>query len=259
MSRLNVYIDGTWLFNQCGAGKSLPNATEAPAQRFSLDFSKLNHALLEHVQKQDRNCIEIGEAYFVTSIFTLPSDLDTWPSLGRFTQENIDRIKKSAFAREAFVRSAVDGGYKGDAIFRPLLQDFMLQKVIDNKYQEKQVDTAVVALLVRAAITQPGNYHVVITGDSDILPAIKVAYPEYTDNVVVATTHPDELKAQHRQTSFSLLDFSFSIPAFFLQDNAEKIISGTWVYRCAECGKVFVLSSEIPKKARPYCIAHRHR
>ena len=36
------------------------------------------------------------------------------------------------------------------------------------------MDTSVVALLVLYAITRPGDYHCVITGDSDILPAIKI-------------------------------------------------------------------------------------
>ncbi len=119
------------------------------------------------------------------------------------------------------------------------------------------MDAAVVALLVRAAITKPGDYHVLIAGDSDLLPAIRIAYPEYTNNVIVASTHPDELKAGHRQTSFSLFDFDFKFKPFFLQDNADKIIGGQHVHRCAECGKVFTLTKPLPKLARPYCSSHR--
>lgn len=259
MSRVNIFIDGSWLFSQCGPNKCLPNATEDPNQRFPIDFKKLNQVLLDHINRIDKNCIELGDSFFVTSIFSLPIDLDEWVEKFGFSVDDIKRIKKSTFAREAFAQTAIIGGYLDQAIFRPLLRNFMLKGVIKGNFQEKQVDTSVVSLLVRAGITQPGNYHVVITGDSDILPAIKIAYPEYTNNVVIATTHPDELKAEHRQTSFSLLDFNFNIPSLFLQDNAEKIIKGEWVYRCAECGKVFVLPAEKPSRERPYCKKHRPR
>ena len=50
----------------------------------------------------------------------------------------------------------------------------------DLRYQEKQVDTTVVALLVRDAIEHPDDCFALVAGDADILPAIQVAYPNYT-------------------------------------------------------------------------------
>jgi hypothetical protein len=125
-----------------------------------------------------------------------------------------------------------------------------------REYQEKQVDTTVVALLVRSAITRPNDYHTVITGDSDILPAVSTAYPEFTKNVFVTTTHPDELNARHRQTAFSLIDFSFTIPPFYMQnkENAEQILRGNYIHRCEECGKVFSTERQIPPRQRPRCV-----
>jgi hypothetical protein len=258
MSKLNVFIDGTWLFYQCGAGQSLAHTTEFPDNRFSLDFTKLNQMLLQHAQAHGGNCDNMGDCYIATSIFQLPDNFDDWPNqYNDLSTEQIERVRRGVFARDEFSRAALRAGYKDDAIFRPAIKDYIIRRLTARAYQEKQVDTSVVALLVRFAITRPGDYHIVITGDSDILPAIRVAYPEYTHNVIMATTHPDELKAAHRQTSFSFLDFAFAIPPFYLQDNTREIIEGEYVYKCAECGKVFTRNNPIPQKARPYCNIHR--
>lgn len=133
------------------------------------------------------------------------------------------------------------------------MKGWILKRLREETYQEKQVDPTVVALLVRSAITQPDDFHVVITGDADMLPAIKVAYPKYSENVFIATTHPDELKAEHRQTSFSYSNLEFKIPPLYLQDNVASIMRGDHVYTCAHCHKAFARQKPIPMKARPCC------
>jgi len=259
MAHLHIFIDGTWLFSQCSAGGSLSNTTAYPDRRFPLSFSKLNEALLRHVASK-APCDALGDLFIATSIFTLPADFDEWPSrYGDITSEQIEKTKRNVFARESFFKMATAGGYKEDAIFRPPIRDYIIRKLAQKRYQEKQVDTTVVALLVRSAITKPGDFHVMLTGDADMLPAIRVAYPAYTKNVCVCSTHPDELKPVHRQASFSLLDFDFDIPPYFLQDYAEEIIDGEHSYRCAECGKVFTIKNPLSKKARPYCLNCRSR
>jgi hypothetical protein len=260
MSKVNVFIDGTWLLVQCAAGGSLANATEHPDRRFPLDFSKLNACLLGHVNKYAANCSAVGDAYIATSIFSLPADFNDWPNQYLdITAEQIEKTHRNTTARERFVETAIAGGYLADAVFRPPIRDYIIRKLADRRYQEKQVDTAVVALLVRSAITKPDDYHVVVTGDSDILPAVKVAYPQFTKNVVVATTHPDELNARHRQTAFALVDFDFAVPPFFMQnkENAVQIMEGAHIYRCEECGVVFALQKPLPKSQRPRCIKDR--
>jgi DNA-directed RNA polymerase subunit RPC12/RpoP len=238
----------------------MANATERPDSRFDLDFNKLNTALLQHARTHEGNCDEIGDAFISTSIFALPGDFDDWPNrFANITTEQIDRTRRAVAARESFVTSAQSAGYKTDAVFRPAIREYIIRRLADRRYQEKQVDTSVVALLVRYAITRPGDYHCVITGDSDILPAIKIAYPEFTTNVFLASTHPDELNAMHRQTAFSLIDFDFEIPPFYLQmkEAVIQLISGDNVYRCEECGRIFTLLNPIPSKSRPRCQAHR--
>ena len=260
VAALNIFIDGTWLLVQCAAGQSLANATEHPDQRFPLDFAKLNGELIRHVAANGGACDRTGETCIATSIFALPDDFDDWPN--RFediTADHIERTKRAVFAREAFVADAVKAGYSTEAVFRPKIRDYILRRLEEKRYQEKQVDTSVVALLVRSAITRPGDYHALITGDADILPAVKVAYPQFTQNVFVTTTHPDELNPRHRQTAFSLIDFGFQIPPYYMQmkENAEKVIAGEHVHRCEECGRVFVLGGPLPRNRRPRCTEHR--
>src|SRR5262249_24911061 len=168
---LNVFIDGTWLLHQCGAGASLANATDQPSNRFALDFARLNAALVRHVCSSGGGCDGTGDAYLSTSIFALPPGFEEWPD--RFediTDEQIERTKRAVRLREDFVARAETAGYRTDTVYRPPIRDYIIRKLADMTYHEKQVDTSVVALLVRAAITRPGDYHAVITGDSDILP-----------------------------------------------------------------------------------------
>lgn len=260
MARLNIFIDGTWLLVQCGASNSMANATDRPNHRFPLDFAKLNAALLDHVNTHGAKCTGIGEAQISTSIFALPPDFDDWPNqFDDITVDSIEKVRKAVAARENFVRSAVIAGYLTDAVYHPPIRDHIIRRLADRKFQEKQVDTSVVALLVRSAITRGEDFHAVITGDADIIPAIRVAYPQFTENVFIATTHPDESNPRHRQTAFALVDFNFKIGPFYLQngDNAVKLIEGAHAYRFEECGSVFAMSRPVPRSSRPRCALHR--
>jgi hypothetical protein len=175
------------------------------------------------------------------------------------SSDQIEKVQYAVRRREELVARAVSAGYLTDAVYRPQIRDYIIRKLADGRYQEKQVDTSVVALLVRSAITRQDDYHAVVTGDSDILPAVRVAYPAFTRNVFVATTHPDELNPGHRQTAYSLVDFAFDVPPFYLQnkENAMKILEGDHVYRCEECGLVFGMVRPIPRGQRPRCSRHR--
>jgi len=255
MSKLNVFIDGSWLFKACAPERALAFQTEWPLKTFPLDFSKLDQVLLAHAKATESTCLDLGDRYIATSIFSLPDDFDEWPSeYHDITSDDIARTRSGVIARERFVTLAVEAGYSEAAIFRPRIKGWILEKLRTKRYQEKQVDATVVALLVRSAIVSPDDVHVVITGDADILPAIKVAYPQYSRNVLIATTHPDELKAEHRQTSFSLANFECNIPPLFLQDVASSLLRGDHVYTCSHCRKAFTRKVPIPTRARPCCI-----
>lgn len=225
-----------------------------------MDFAKLNAALVEHVRSNGHTCDGVGDCYISTSIFSLPTDFDSWPSqFEDITTDQIEKTRRAVAAREAFVRSAAEVGYSQDAVFRPPIRDWIIRRLAEQKYRERQVDTSVVALLVRSAITKTGDFHAVITGDADMLPAVRVAYPEFTRNVFVATTHPDEMNPRHRQTAFSLVDFEFDIPPFYMQnkENAVRLMSGAYIHRCEECGIVFSTTRPVPRNQRPRCVEHR--
>lgn len=266
MSKLHIFIDGSWLYKAGGPELVLASKMENQHQGIKVDFSRLNQTLLKYVQKHNPDCSELGDKYIATSIFSIPSDFDSWPdeydNILPIHIEHIEHIKPGLASREIFVQSALAAGYSEQAIYRPPIKSWIIEKLIQKKYQEKQVDTTVVALLVRSAIINPKDYHCVITGDSDILPAIRVAYPQYSENVFVATTHPDELRAEHRQTAFSIHNFDFRIPPLYLQDYVSEIIHGDYIYTCAHCNKIFVRPKPIPnpRKSRPCCtVCHTKR
>ncbi len=253
MPKLNIFIDGTWLFRVCQQDGVLSNRTEYDTQSFKLNFERLSNSLLNYLKSKGKD-IELGERYLSTSIFELPTDLNNWVNENPdVTTNDIERVTKGVQAREYMVQNAISAGYSESAVYRPKLRPFMIEKLKNKTYQEKEVDATVIALLVRRAITQGENFHAFITGDSDVLPAIKVAYPEYSKNVLLVTTHPDELRAEHRQTSFSYTDFQFEIAPYFLQDHVKEIIHGQNIYECSSCRKVFVRTNPIPVRKRPYC------
>lgn len=69
----------------------------------------------------------------------------------------------------------------------------------------------------------------------------------------VATSHPDELSAEHRHTSYSIHNFDFRIDTYYFQDHIKEIVFGNHAYNCANCYRIFTTFNEVPKKNRPYC------
>lgn len=255
---LNIFIDGTWLFKQCGANRVLATCTANKASPFQINFDKLNATILEYVKAINPTCDTIGDCYLATSVFDIDGlfpPIDSWPThYSDVSVADIEKMKRSVFARKTFAENAtVRSCYSDMTVYRPKLKKYSLKNVISGRHQEKEVDATVIALLVKYAIMKPADYHAVITGDSDILPAIRIAYPEYTKNVLLVTSHPDELEAENRQSSWKLSNFSFDIPPLYLQDCADKIMHGSAIYKCARCSSVFDNGIPIPASNRPYC------
>lgn len=258
--KLNIFIDGSWLFKVCAGQGVLAIKTENPSNAFPFDFQKLNSYLLDHVKRVNPTASEIGEKYLVTSVFDIPADVDQWPQNQNsdpdelaISTEMIERTKANSDARYYFAQRAIDSGYSEATILKPVLKPWMVRNLARKRYQEKQVDTTVVALLVKSAIVNPNDYHVLVAGDSDMIPALQTAYPEFSKNVFIATTHPDELDSRHRQTSFSYSQFDFKIEPVYLQQNVDKIIEGENIYRCVDCNSVFSRQAPIPSRSQPHC------
>lgn len=264
--KLNIFIDGSWLFKvQDGVlkGKRIRSERDKPV---FVDFTKLSNLILSHIQNHGfPYCKEYGERHCCISVLTCPANIDTWEGkkicdLNRYqknnhyviTKENLEKVKKNCYVRDNFARSAVSAGFEANSIIRPELKPWMIENLARGRFQEKQVDTTVVALLVKSAITKRDDVHAIVTGDADILPAIKIAYPEYSKNILVVTTHPDELKAEHRQTSFTYQEEEFEIPALYIQDHVKDIILGD-ILECANCHGLYEPTRPINTKRRNYC------
>jgi hypothetical protein len=114
-----------------------------------LDFNRLNEQLLRHVKVHGHQCEGLGELVFAASILSLPQDVNDWPTkFPGIRPENIEITRRAIWAREAFLREAMKGGYSDKAVLRPELREWTLRKLIDGQFREKQVDSLVVALLV---------------------------------------------------------------------------------------------------------------
>jgi hypothetical protein len=242
MSKLNIYVDGSWLFRACSKEGALSKKVKGESH-FQMDFSKLPNVLLEYAKNKDSSCAKLGDMYLCISVFSTNVT-------GKFN--NDENIKKNIKARELFAKSAVSCGFSDEAIIRPKLAQWIVDSYNNHNIQEKQVDTTLVALLVRDAINKRGDFFAVITGDADVIPAIKIAYPEYAKNVFVVTTHPEQLKKEERQSSFALSDFKCCIDQFYLEENAISIMKGDDNHICSSCNEIFTGSSHIPSKIRKY-------
>jgi hypothetical protein len=84
---------------------------------------------------------------------------------------------------------------------------------------------------------------------------VKLVVPDYSEKVLLFTTHPIQFEVEMQQSSFELSQFSFHKGPFYIEDYIAEVIEGENVYRCANhnCGRVFVRSKPVPKKQPPFC------
>lgn len=258
---MNIFVDGSWLFKICKPGAVLAKATDKPIYPFQFSFDKFIDALIKHTEKEtNKKGITIGNLIFSTSIFDLPDDFDEWPIKNpEILPEKIELTKRLVHAKNEFINKAKKAGFASKGQFYVKMKPWIMNALEKDSYQEKQVDTTLVALLVKSAFENPEDYHVIVSGDADMLPALRVAYPDYTTNVMVATSHPDELDSDQKHSSYSYLDYKCDIDPFYFQLNIEKIIEGNYIYRCNECQKIFTTLSPVPKKSLPRCSQHRNQ
>jgi hypothetical protein len=222
---------------------------EFPDTSFRIDFTRLLGAMGKALSEAfDGEAIVPGNLYFYTAIFSIPDTPD--PEWG-----DISFIANSTFARRKFSDSAVQAGFDPGGIFDVPLRAWVVEKLRDRRYQEKMVDTSVVARLVEQAICDPERLHVLITGDTDMLPAISTVVPKYTETVILASTHPDQYNPSDAQSSFRLNQFEFRTGPIYLERLAEEMVQGDFVYRCSNplCQRIFTRHAAIPSHANPFC------
>lgn len=246
--KFNVYVDGSWLFKQCGTNGVFASRMEYPENAFRLDFSKLVGSLSTTLSQAVGQPTEVAELYFYTAVFEIPEAPN--PEWG-----DLSWIRNSTHARQRFADAALGAGFLGEGVFKVPLRTWIIDKLQDRRYQEKMVDTSLVARLVEQSIKDPDRLHVLISGDLDMLPAIKTVVPEYTETVVLATTHPDQYYASDAQSSFRLNTFDFRYEPIYLERHVADFVSGEHVYECSNtrCHRLFVRAAPIPRGANPRC------
>jgi hypothetical protein len=248
----NVYIDGTWLYNQCLPERILANRMEFPDKTFELDFGRLLEAfcveLGDRVRAEGGEPPTVGSLYFYTAIFDIPDEPDPeWP--------DVSSLRRSVAARQRFADKAVAADFSPDGIYRVPLRTWIIEELRERRYQEKMVDTSLVARLVEQTIADPQRLHLVVTGDTDIVPAIQTVVPDYADTVVLACTHPDQYNPGEAQSSFRLAQFPFRYEPIYLEQLIERIAAGDNVYQCSNprCNSFFVRERPVPSAANPVC------
>lgn len=250
----NVYIDGSWLFSQCAPERIFANRMEFPDSRFRLDFSHLLTLLGEELGQRVADAgvsqapLTIGSLYFYTAIFEIPPEPD--PEWG-----DIESIRRGSEARRRFADEAITAGFSDEGVFSVPLRAYIIRRLREGRYQEKMVDTSLVARVVEQAISDPLRLHVLISGDLDMLPAIRTVVPRYTETVVLATTHPDQYDRGDAQSSYRLNQFDFRYDPLYLDQSVERLVQGEYVYRCSNrrCNAVFARPVPIPARSNPVC------
>ncbi len=76
VSKIHIFIDGTWLFKVRGAGAALSYTTDSPTYPFLIYWNKFYSYLRQPTEQQSNTHIELCERFFCTSIFNLPNDFD---------------------------------------------------------------------------------------------------------------------------------------------------------------------------------------
>jgi hypothetical protein len=255
--KLNIYIDGSWLFKQCDKNRIFANRTESPGRSVSIDFSKLLALLEDRARLFYGPNVERGNLLLCTSIFSIPADAENWPEAVT-NPDRLPKLRANVHARETFAQSAVSAGFSAEGLLRPTLRPWVLRAISAGDYQEKQVDTWLVAHLVERAVTDPESVHFVATGDADMMPGIQTVVPRYTERVAVVATHPLQFDQAEQQTSFAFESFGLRYGPIYLEDSLDRFISGNYVYRCRNpaCSKIFTRSSQPSGATAGFCVTH---
>ncbi|HWO98308.1 MAG TPA: hypothetical protein VNM45_18640 [Bacillus sp. (in: firmicutes)] len=249
MNKIHIYIDGTWLFNQCGKERSLSQYVES--EYFYIDFSKLDNEIKRIIESQSGISIETGGGrwYYTSIIKGIPSFDEDGNSL--------EWMQNRSYSMEQTVKAAERAGYDITGVFEVPYKYWMPKQIQAKLFQEKMVDTSLVARMVLSAVQNKDDFHVLISGDLDMMPAISLVVPEYLEKVVLFCTDPAQWDPNLQQTSKRLTDYSFKYGPFYLDEIVGQIMQGH-VYQCKHprCGIYFSRINPIPKNQKPYCREH---
>jgi len=251
-AKLDIVIDGS----RWARARLVPTSTVAQENHdIGVNFKALDALLLKHLSEHAGTRVELGERHLVASIFVPPLDFEAWSDTDRALFER-RHTKQNIEVRNRFVKTALDAGYSGDAVYRIPLRKWMLRS---STLHEDHVAITVSALLAASITRSPDDYLCVVTDNTDILAAVQVASPQSLERLFIAAIRREVLFGENRRTLVSTTEFDFRIPPFFLADHISivvregNVVLGSYVYECTRCHEKLTRHRPLPAKAPQLC------
>ncbi|MBK7829356.1 hypothetical protein [Nannocystis sp.] len=216
-TRYNVYIDGSWLFKQCG-GKLWAKIVGSTST-VRLDFNKMLDLFDEQIKSFLGDGLQRQDLFMYMALFRgVPRPDD--PSNPK---DPLVKLNALVYARRYFARDAQSAGFQKNGCFEVTYEDWMLRAIIGSNYREKMADTALVARIVREGVSNPGMAHVVVTGDKDILPGMVAVIPDYSTKAVMVMNNPSKSEPTLAQSSKRIAGMKENYHMLYLDEHIKSI------------------------------------
>ena len=249
----HIFIDGSHFFCQSAPGGifsfyAFPkNYRSKP---FFTDFSKLINTIISITQDRTNKKVKVGELYYSTAIFTdFPLCSDNSYCLEDHAA--IKRIESRAYAKQKQQEAAKNAGFNTNGVCYVKYKPWLHNRLINNSYKEKEVDQYIGAYLTRCCVTNPNDYFVLVAGDRDFAPIVKI-FEDKKSQFFLATTRPYQWRPEMQQSSSELINL-FSNAPFFLEDYVKYFMAGSYVNQCCLCKELFAKKNPLPIIYSPIC------
>ncbi len=239
IKQVAISIDGTYLFKQCDAFGRLASSVGQIGSRFSFSFPRFEKSCLEELARRGFKECEIVSRYFVTSLFEIPVEALEWHEscLKNISPNTLACLIRGQNERYHLAEAARAHGYECE-LFRPTLNGRILTEVLNRRYAEKYVDTAL-AVRITMHSNDKSLLQVIVTGDGDVEPAL-VTLPE---TYLLATGKPG------RGSPAKWVDRK----PFILEDHAREIIGDSILLNCFKCQRPMQHMEAITKHSANSC------
>lgn len=244
----HIYVDGSWLFKQCGKQKSLSWRAFPKSKHekiFFIDYSKLINLIINELRSTIKEDLDVGTLWYFSSVF---SELTEIPG------EDVQLILRENYAKKRIIDEVRKAGFNTDHVFEVPFKPWMIDAIKSKSYKEKKVDSAMVTYMADNFKNYENDYHAVVTGDLDVMPAIQRLMQSGIGKVILVTTKPHQWDITMQQTSWELANYPFSHGPIFLEDKVKSIMSGDLIYECVRCRDLFARRKAIPPLSQPLCI-----
>ena len=220
-SKVAIAIDGSYLFKQCDAFGSLARNAAVNGGRFSFSFSGFEKACMEDLGRRGFENCEIVARYFVTSLFQIPVEALQWNNLpqNQISRRALIRLIESQNDRHNLAEAARAAGYETQ-LYRPTLSAGVMKAVLNKRYAEKRVDSALLVKIMEWGRTED-LHQILVTGDDDVEPALERLSGRY----VLAAGRPGH---------GSPAEWVKRSP-FILEDHAREIMGDSISVSCFNC------------------------